>query len=213
MTTSQVNVSYARNRWSAGEISDKEGLTSRKIRRLYQRFFTGAFVRGRLRFLTLTTSDQAIAQGKDLHRDWEVLVKRMRRRFGSFEYLGVKETKGDRQHLHMVFRGSYMEWLWISQQWEEIHLSPVTDIRAADFARKKGMGWELAKYMGKELRNRYWASYGWVFKGWVGWSRRVCRATGAYPSQAILRTLARISPEKRNQAQWFLCPQAMMDTS
>lgn len=207
MDPSVGSVTYARPGWE----TDREGLTSRRTRRFYQRFFTGAFVGGRLRFLTLTTSDQGIAQGKDLHHSWSVLKKRIRRRFGLFEYIAVREIKGDRHHLHMVFRGSYMEQLWISKQWEEIHLSPVAFIEAAEFARKRGMGWELAKYLGKELRNRYWASYGWVFQGWVGWSRRVCRVKGFFPSQEILRTLARISPEKRLQAQWFLCPQAMLD--
>ena len=193
-----------------GRETDRDGLTSRRTRRFYQRFFTGAFVGGRLRFLTLTTSDQAIAQGKDLHRSWAALKKRIRRRFGTFEYIAVREIKGDRHHLHMVFRGSYMEQLWISEQWTQIHSSKVVFIEAAEFARKKGMGWELAKYLGKELRHRYWASYGWVFQGWVGWSRRVCKVKGFFPSQSILRSLARLSAEKREQAQWFLCAPAMM---
>jgi len=78
---------------------------------------------GRLRVLTLTTSDKALSGGKDIHRSFRPLVMRLRRRWGHFEYIGVREIKGDRQHLHLVFRGEYMEQATISAMWASLHNS------------------------------------------------------------------------------------------
>ncbi|MBA7584347.1 hypothetical protein ES708_26300 [subsurface metagenome] len=175
---------------------------NRRVRRFYQRYFTGVGVGGRLRVVTLTSSDEAVEQGLDIHRHFTALVKRLRRRWGVFQYIGVKEIKGDREHLHLVFRGSYMQKAVISAMWGSLHLSPIVDIKAVYEAR--GGARYLAKYLAKEAVNRYWASYDWVFRGWVGWSRRVKRAVGRYPSRALLRSLARLDKIKRRLAMDFL---------
>ncbi|MBA7583197.1 hypothetical protein ES708_25138 [subsurface metagenome] len=175
---------------------------NRRVRRFYQRYFTGVGVGGRLRFLTLTSSDEAVGQGLDIHKHFRALVKRLRRRWGVFQYIGVVEIKADRHHLHLVFRGSYMAQAQLSAMWQAIHLSPVVDIQAVYEAR--GGARYLAKYLAKEAVNRYWASYDWVFRGWVGWSKRVKRAIGRYPSRALLRSLAVLDKVKRRLAMDFL---------
>ena len=182
---------------------------SRRIRRFYQRYFTGVGVGGRLRFLTLTSSDEALASGKDIHKAFRALVMRLRRRFGQFEYMGVKEEKMGRQHLHLVFRGGYMEQAVISAMWQEVYKSRVVDIRAVRGCR--GGAQYLAKYLAKGIMNRYWASYGWVFRGWVGWSKLVNKVRGSYPHKRVLQVLARLDLERRLAAMWFLCPWAMLD--
>ena len=184
---------------------------NRRVKRFYQRFFTGVGVGGRLRILTLTTSDEAIEQGFDIHRDFRALVMRLRRRWGRFEYIGVKEKKGDREHLHLIFRGEYMEQVQLSALWSSLHASPVVDIKAV-YSQRGGARY-LAKYLAKSVINRYWASYNWVFPGWVGWSKRVRRAFGHYPSKSLLQGLARL-PNMRDSAifkywdsiiAWRLC--------
>lgn len=195
----------------ASEQSDKSGQTSRRARRFYQRFFTGAFVGrtsadprgGRLRFLTLTSSDQAVIEQLDIHKSWTKLKKRIRRAWGSFEYIAVKEHKGDRIHVHMVFRGPFIPQDWIEKAWLDIHHSIIVKIETVDKKRKRGMGWELAKYLSKECCH-YWQSYGWVFEGWVGWSRYVRKVTKNFPSMPILRTLARMFKEERKRVIDFL---------
>ena len=157
--------------------------------------------------MTLTTSDEALKAGKDIHKSFRALVMRLRRRYGRFEYIGVKEVKGDRAHLHLVFRGEYMEQMLISAMWQKIHLSRIVDIRLVN--RAKGGARYLAKYLMKEARNRYWMSYNWVFKGWVSWTRRVKRIIGRYPSRGILISLARLDAGKRLALMWLWCPQAM----
>jgi len=205
-------LSQKRSFWQE-EQNDKNGKTSRRVRRFYQRYFTGVGVGGSLRILTLTTSDEALSLGKDIHKSFRALVMRLRRRYGRFEYIGVVETKGVRQHLHMVFRGSYMQQALISAMWQKIHQSKVVDIRA--IRKTRGGVCYLAKYLAKETVNRYWASYNWVFKGWCGWSKRVKRIVGNYPSKTLLCGLARLDKATRlgilaywnswldNRADWF----------
>ncbi len=175
---------------------------NRRVRRFYQRYFTGVGVGGRLRFLTLTSSDEAVEQGLDIHRSFRALVMRLRRRWGVFQYIGVKEIKDGRQHLHLVFRGEYMAQAQLSAMWQAIHLSRIVDIEAV--SSQRGGAKYLAKYLAKEAVNRYWASYDWVFRGWVGWSKRVKRAVGHYPSRALLRSLAVLDKVKRRLAMDFL---------
>jgi hypothetical protein len=134
---------------------------------------------------------------------------RLRRRFGQFEYIGVREIKGDRQHLHLVFRGSYLQQEMISSMWSELHHSPVVFIEA--LKKVKGGANELAKYLGKEIYNRYWASYSWVFRGWVSWSRLVKRYHSRYPSRPLLLMLAKLTPGKRLELMWSVFPWATCD--
>ena len=190
--------------WGSVE-TDEAGKTQRRTRRLYQRFHTGVNIGGRVRFLTLTSSDEAVAAKRDIHNSWRILLKRLRRRLGRFEYIGVREVAEDgRQHLHLVFRGSYIEQVLISHLWEEIHLSPMVYIEAVNMKGIHRMGHYLAKYIAKSVFNRYWASYGWVFKGWVGWSKRVKRTTGAYPSRELIGALARMGEVSRVVADSLL---------
>ena len=194
-TTARQSYAKAGVRW---KNLDK----NRRVRRFYQRYFTGVGVGGRLRFLTLTSSDEAVVKGYDIHKHFRALVMRLRRRWGRFEYMGVVEIKGDRHHLHLVFRGEYMAQAQLSAMWTSIHKSPVVDIQAV--YKAKGGAQYLAKYLAKEAVNRYWASYNWVFAGWVGWSKRVKRAVGRYPSRALLRSLAVLDKVKRRLAMDFL---------
>jgi len=192
----------ARQSYAKAGVEWKNLDKNRRVRRFYQRFFTGVATGGRLRFLTLTSSDEAVIKGYDIHRHFRALVMRLRRRWGRFEYMGVVEIKGDRHHLHLVFRGEYMAQAQLSAMWASIHKSPVVDIQAV--YKAKGGARYLAKYLAKEGVNRYWASYNWVFAGWVGWSRRVNRAVGHYPSRALLRSLAVLDKVKRRLAMDFL---------
>ena len=188
------------------EQDDKSGVTQRRSRRLYQRFFSGIGVGGRLRFLTLTSSEESVRLGLDIHRSWRCLLWRLRRRMGHFEYIAVREV-GDKHgmvHLHIVFRGGYIEQVLIGKLWNEIHHSPIVFIEQVYLKGVRKMGHYLAKYIAKSRNNRYWASYGWVFQGWVGWSKRVKRLTGHYPSREWVTALARLGSDARVVAEAFL---------
>jgi len=121
-----------------------------------------------LRVLTLTSSPDS----GDFHRDFEVFKKRIRRKFGRFEYVAVKEhTKDGLVHLHLVYRGGFMPQSWLSETWEEVHGAKIVWIA-------KLYTWKLAKHLAryfiKEGFGRYWTSWVWVYKGFVGdWKRLV----------------------------------------
>jgi hypothetical protein len=121
-----------------------------------------------VRVLTLTSSPDS----GDIHRDFEVLKKRIRRKYGRFEYSSVKEhTKEGLVHLHLVYRGRFMRQQWLSESWNEIHKAKVVWIA-------KLYSWKLAKHLAryfvKEGFGRFWTSWNWVYRGFVGdWKRLV----------------------------------------
>ena len=98
-----------------------------------------------------------------------------------------------------------MEQALISAMWASLHKSRVVDTRLVKGVR--GGARYLAKYLAKGAFNRYWTSYNWVFKEWVKWSERVKRLMGRYPSRSIIRVLARLTEEKREQVKkWLEAP-------
>lgn len=84
------------------------------------------FMGGRLRFMTLTTSNKGC--DNNLKIDFNILVKRIRRRYGTFEYVRVRTDEGNGV-LHIIFRGCYIPQKWLSEQWDDIHCSWNVDIR------------------------------------------------------------------------------------
>jgi len=124
-----------------------------------------------VRFLGLTSSKES---KNDIHRSFEAFVKRVRREFGRFEYVAVKETTlSGLQHLHILFRGCYMSFEWIKRNWYEIHKASNVYIEKV-YGRKAQVANYLVKYFGKALGSyRFWCSSGWVFVGFVGFWMKV----------------------------------------
>lgn len=122
---------------------------------------------GSLRFLTLTSSLDA---PDDIQRSWRAIYMRMLRRHLIQGYIKCPElTEEGRQHLHVLFRGSYVSQRLLSQWWEKIHQSPVVDIRSfRPYGGKRRIAAYMAKYMSKELAGRYSWSWGWVWRGFAG---------------------------------------------
>lgn len=82
-------------------------------------------------------------------------------------YIKVPEVAADgRKHLHILFRGSYIEQAMIKAMWENIHQSSIVDIRLVRTDKNpKRVAAYMAKYMTKELAGRYAWSWGWVWRG------------------------------------------------
>lgn len=135
-----------------------------KSKRCYHRVMSGINRGGTLRFITLTSSDEAPA---DIQKSWHALKERMVRRRLLDGYIKVPEyTKKGKLHLHVLFRGSYIEQFMISEWWSQIHHSRVVDIRAVQLTRRpRKVASYMAKYMSKEMAGRYSWSWGWVWKG------------------------------------------------
>jgi len=164
-----------------------------KSRRCYHRVISGIERGGRLRFLTLTSS----ADSPDTcQRSFRALYMRLKRRGLIKGYIKVPETsKNGKQHLHILFRGSYIEQALISKWWDEIHHAKVVDIRAVNYHQnRRKIASDMASYMSKPNLLRYSWNWDWVWRGfckdWTQLKRRIWALTkaGCYtPFQDVIR--------------------------
>jgi len=146
-------------------------LRRKRRNRLYQRAMSGLRMGGNLKFVTLTSSPESAANGLDIRSSWRVLLQRLRRRNLCSGYVKVMEfTKAGLPHFHLIIRGPWLSQSWLSRQWDQIHQSPIVDVRRVQ--RKDGAASYLAKYLGKSLDARYSWSWDWVWRGFVkDWRR------------------------------------------
>ena len=135
-----------------------------KSRRCYQRVMSGIERGGRFRFVTLTSTKGG---NDDVHRHFRALVMRLRRRGLIQGYIQVKEyTKSGLLHMHVIFRGSYIDQAYLSQVWEELHGAKIVYIqRIRPIKSKSNLANEMAKYMSKEFAHRYSWDWKWVWRG------------------------------------------------
>ena len=151
----------------------KFSIWSPKQRRAYHRIMSGykmsQFCNDKLRFMTLTTSNQG--RDNNLRKDFIVLVKRIRRRYRRFEYVRVRTSEGNGV-LHVLYRGSYIPRAWLKSQWEDIHQSWNVDIRDT---RRYHCSYVINQYLcGQSSFVRYSMTQNWVFKGFVAKWRAFC---------------------------------------
>jgi len=177
----------------------------RRRARFWQRFFTGAESADRLRFLTLNSSDESVVLGINVLKSFSKLVKRMRRKYGVFEYFGVvvcDENEPLREHVHVICKGVFMPQREIEDMWIGVHRSIKPYIEKVDDV--SGAAGYIGKYLHMQSYHvrKYIMSAGWVFPGWVSWSKWFKRHYGVYPDQkypGILVKLARMSKSVRDQ--------------
>lgn len=89
-------------------------------------------------------------------------------------YIKVPErSRNGKQHLHVLFRGSYIEQQLLSRKWEQLHHAKIIDIRAVGKKQDpKGLARDMASYMVKENHLRYSWNWGWVWRGFCNdWKR------------------------------------------
>jgi hypothetical protein len=177
----------------------------RRRARFWHRLYTGAETSDRLRFLTINSSDESIVLGIDIRKSFSKLVKRMRRKYGVFEYFGVvacDENEPLREHIHVIYKGVFMPQRELEDMLIDVHRSIKPYIEAVDDVDG------AAGYMGKYLHmqsyrvRKYIMSAGWVFPGWVSWSKRFRRKNGVYPDEmypGILGKLASMSKSERDE--------------
>lgn len=178
----------------------------RRTARFWHRLFTGAEAADRLRFLTLNSSDESIVLGIDVVKSFSKLVKRVRRRYGEFEYFGVVacgENEPLREHIHVICKGKFMPQVELEDMWVGVHRSIKPYIEAIDDVGG------AARYMGSYLNTqsyhvrKYIMSAGWVFPGWVGFSQWFRREFGDYPRREMMIELSRMRNEDREEHTWF----------
>lgn len=67
----------------------------------------------------------------------------------------------------------------------------------------KGQAWYLSKYLSGEDFERCYFSKGWVFPGWIGFSKWFKKEFGVYPPREMLVALAKMSGAEREEHPWF----------
>lgn len=114
--------------------------------------------------MTLTSSNESPDR---CQRSFRALYMRLKRRHLIKGYIKVPEfSKNGKQHLHVLFRGSYIEQALISAWWQEIHHAKVVDIRRVNYSKSpRRVASYLAKYMSKENAFRYSWNWDWVWRG------------------------------------------------
>ncbi len=173
--------------------------------RFRQRFYTGFDVHaGEIaRWFVLTESDEAVARGLDLTQKFNELVRYLRRHYGEFEYCCVRHRQGDKKriNLHVVYFGKYIpqqvieDWWWKNYASHRSKMGRVYNV--------KRQAWYLCKYLNSEDFERYHFSIGWVFPGWIGFSKWIKKEFGSYPPPEMLVELAMTGKEERKEHTWF----------
>jgi hypothetical protein len=154
----------------------ENGSYTKKQRRAFQRLMSGLTVgknrKERLRFTTLTTSDEAKSLGfdKKLNEHFRVLKMRIFRKYRfKMKYWKIRTNEGNGV-LRIVFRGKYIPQEWLSAQWADIHKSPIVDIRSLYETSNglKGLCFYLVgSYLSKQSFERMSWGYSWVFPAFV----------------------------------------------
>jgi len=160
-------VDYSTKRAVSDTKSTKNfSIWSPKQRRAYHRIMSGykmaQFSKQRLRFMTLTTSNEG--RDNDIKRDFNVLVKRIRRHYGRFEYIRVRTSEGNGV-LHVLYRGTFIPRSWLKKQWSDIHASWLVDIRDT---QRYHCSYIINQYLCSQSSFvRYSCTTQWIFRGAV----------------------------------------------
>ena len=150
---------------------------NRRQKRFFHRAMSGLEIGGHVRVLHLTSSPESPL---DIHRSFRAFVMRVRRRYGRFEYIGLKAmTKSGLLHLHLLYKGAFMPQVWISRTWKELHKAPIVHIESLRGAKKRLGGYLVKHLTGEDGRlNRFWWSWGWVYPGFVKDWNLICQRRG-----------------------------------
>jgi len=118
--------------------------------------------------MTLTSSPES--KGQKLNADFRTLKMRIFRKFHfKMKYWKIRTNEGNGV-LHIVFRGKYIPQQWLSEQWADIHKSPIVDIGSLRETRKGLTGivfYLIGNYLSKQSFERMSWGYSWVFPAFV----------------------------------------------
>ena len=122
-------------------------------------------------FLTLTSSPKT--NHPDLRKDWDILVKRIRKLFPKFQYVKVETFEGYGV-IHALYHHAFEGWsysaihAWLSRAWSDIHQAPIVwnSVVGEKYSIKKVSAY-LCQYMsGQRGFFRRSTSLNWIFAGY-----------------------------------------------
>jgi len=115
----------------------------------------------------------------------------------------VRHRQGDRKriNLHVVYFGKYIPQQVIEDWWWENYAS--RRLKMGRVYNVKRQAWYLCKYLNSEDFERYRFSVGWVFPGWIGYSKWLKKEFGQYPTKEMLLELDVMGTAERGEHTWF----------
>jgi hypothetical protein len=151
---------------------------NKKQKRAYHRAKSGVKVADILhapvKHLVLTSSQDGFK--RNISNDFQVLRKRIHRKFGVLLSYFMVHTNEGYGVLHVLYRSKkYLPQAWLSNQWADIHKSPIVYIKQVpdtDIAR-----YVVTQYVanqGSSYQRCSW-SQGWVCKGFVSRWKQLLR--------------------------------------
>jgi hypothetical protein len=156
-------------------------------------------------FLTLTSSPKT--NHPDLRKDWDILVKRVRKLFPKFQYVKVETFEGYGV-IHALYHHAFENWSyanihdWFSKNWMEIHQAPIiwNTVVEEEHSINKVSAY-LCQYMsGQKGFFRRSTSLNWVFAGyrkkWISLIQKYGFRKALYVWNYLLSNQTFVSSEK-----------------
>jgi len=180
-----------------------------KQRRAYQRLLSGLhhhISQGHtIRVLTLTSVPDT--DWRDLNKNFQILRKRIEHKWGKMEYWRLRSYEGPGAGvLHILYSGPWIPQKWLSWHWEDITDASIVYIQQLKGRRgsKRIASYMISHYMmHHDIFRQSW-SWGWVFRGFVGYWSRVKLATPCLGAAIILwRRMMSFEDPKRMLRLWF----------
>lgn len=209
--SSESPENYSLQKWSFDEVCQHK--RARYVVRANSGVICGLVGGYRFRWFTLTESDEAISAGLDFGRAFNQFITWLRYYCPDFQYQVVEHRQGvasavsgePRLNRHILSYGSdKLPLLAMESQWQRCYLSSVSrlsEVKNLDKTVKY-----LAGYLGSgEKFIRSWSSQGWVFKGWLNFSRAFKLKWDDYPARSVLVFLKGLSaPERQSEIEFLL---------
>lgn len=192
-----------KNEFEIGLSDNQRIAIERKVARFFVRAVRGAAcgrAKGlRFRWFTCTESDEAIDAGLDSRKIFNKFFTMLRYSCPDFQYIVIEHRQGDcwRRNWHVLSYGSdFLPLDKMDAWWKEHFQSMITgmqEVRSMGKAIKYVAGYlsEPEKYVRSSL------SQGWVFPGWLRFSKECHKEYGIWFSQGELVKLALMAAGKR----------------
>ncbi len=106
-----------------------------------------------------------------------------------------------RINLHVVYFGEYIPQQVIEDWWWKNYASHRSKMSVVRNVQKQA--WYLSKYLIGNDYERSFFSKGWVFPGWIGFSKWIKKEFGEYPPKEMLVDMARMTCVELKKQTWY----------
>ncbi|MBA7676307.1 hypothetical protein ES703_84548 [subsurface metagenome] len=180
-----------------------------KHSRAYQRLLSGLghhLQQGhRVRILTLTSIPGT--SWRDLNGWFQALRKRVDRKFGAMEYWKLRAYEGPGAGvLHILYVGPWIPQSWVSRVWKELtgaYIVYIQELKARS-GKKRIARYMISNYMMHHDVFRQSWSWGWLFRGFVGYWDRVKKGTPCLlDAITVWNSMIRNSDPKKMLDMWL----------